>query len=237
MKETLPPPVLIPDAEPPKEPAVADERRPDHIARSGQVRFLAILLAVGVGMFAFAFANAPLFVMICQKIGLLPPALSEAKPAVDAPNPNRPLSIYFLANSNGMPIVFTSKDRVQDLSVGARGMNDYRFVNMTNETIYFRPVHDVSPRSAGHESIMTLEKCFCFDVQRIGPREEYVLPVVYRFGEKLEADVTQITMAYTLFPSTKEDYEESLKSGGTHNAGGKAPADNTLSPEAPNGGS
>lgn len=183
------------------------ERRPDHVAAARSRRSLILLSALGIGMFGFAYANVPYFYKVCRAIGVLPPELGEAKTAVDTPDAGRPLEVYWMANAGDMPIAFSVKNRVQDTTVGSREMNEYRFVNLTKETIYFRPVHDVSPMEAGKESILTLEKCFCFDVQKILPAQEYVLPVIYRFGEDLNPATRTITMSYTLFPSTKEQYD------------------------------
>ncbi|MDX2177380.1 MAG: cytochrome c oxidase assembly protein [Candidatus Sumerlaeia bacterium] len=183
------------------------ETRPDRVAAKGTTRTLAILAVIGVGMFGFAFANAPLFVMICRKIGLIAEAPKQTD-AVDAPDASRPLQVYFLANSNGLPVSFSVKRAVQDIAVGERAMNEYRFVNLSNERIYFRPVHDVSPVDAGRDEILHLEACFCFDEQVIEPRQEYVLPVIYRFDPALRGEVNRITMSYTLFLSDRVSYEK-----------------------------
>jgi len=188
-------------------PTPDSERRPDHVVAARSRRSLIILSVLAVGMFGFAYANVPYFYKVCRAIGVLPPELGEAKPAIDTPDAARPLEVYWMANSNDVPIAFSVKHRVQDTTVGGRKMNEYRFVNLTKDTLYFRPVHDVAPMQAGKEDILTLEKCFCFDVQKILPRQEYVLPVIYRFGEGLDPETRTITMSYTLFPSTKEQYD------------------------------
>ena len=184
-----------------------NETRPDRAAAKNTNRTLAILAVIGIGMFGFAFANAPLFVMICQKIGLIAEAPKQTD-VVDAPDASRPLQVYFLANSNGLPISFSVKRAVQDISVGERAMNEYRFVNLSDERIYFRPVHDVSPVDAGRDEILHLEACFCFDEQVIEPRQEYVLPVIYRFDPSLRGEVKRITMSYTLFKSDRASYDK-----------------------------
>ena len=108
-------------------------------------------------------------------------------------------------------MAFSVKQRVQDIHVGERAMNEYTFTNLSKDTLYFRPVHDLEPREAGFEDTMTLEKCFCFEEQKIEPRQTYVLPVIYRFGPKLDPATDTVTMSYTLFPSTKERYDLARK--------------------------
>ena len=187
-----------------------NERRPDRIARSNRTVFT-MLAIVGIGMFGFAFANVPLFFRLCRKYGILPPELKGPQTIANKPDQGRALQIYWLANHGDLPIAFSVHDSVQDIHVGERSQNDYRFVNLSDKTIYFRPVHDVSPSSAGQQDTLTLEKCFCFDNQMIEPGKEYTLPVIYSFNSKLPTDVSSITMSYTLFATTKEMYEETLK--------------------------
>jgi len=184
------------------------EIRPDRRARAKSRRMLAMLCAIGVTMFGFAYANVPYFYMMCKKYGVLPKDLSAPAPAANTPDAKRPLSVYFLANPGGTPIAFSVKQRVQDIHIGERAINEYTFVNLAKGTYYFRPVHDVSPREAGGDNL-TLEKCFCFDEQKILEGQTYTLPVVYRFGEGVDAKTSELTMSYTLFPSTKEQYEAS----------------------------
>ncbi len=186
---------------PPSEP------RPDRLRAARNTRQLAVLSAIGLLMFGFAYANAPLFFMLCKRLGVLPADVSAGTIAADTPDARRPLTVYFLANPGDVPIAFSVRQRVQDTFVGARAMNEYTFTNLSKETVYFRPVHDIEPREAGFEGTMTLEKCFCFEEQRIEPRQTYVLPVIYRFGESLDPATDTVTMSYTLFPSTKERYD------------------------------
>lgn len=170
---------------------------------------LAILSALVIGMFGFAYANAEFFVMICQKAGLIPEdPTSLRRTIVEDEEPGRPLEVYFSANvADDLPIAFSVDNSFQRTQQGKRAINDYRFTNLSDRTIYFRPVHDVSPMQAGRDSVLELEKCFCFELQKIGPRETYSLPVVYRFSDQLEERTRVIRMNYTLFQSTAEAYE------------------------------
>lgn len=189
----------------------ASETRPDRLRAARNTRQLLVLSAIGLFMFGFAYANAPLFFMLCKRLGVLPADVGAGTIAENTPDAKRPLTVYFLANPGDVPMAFSVKQRVQDVHVGERAMNEYTFTNLSKDTLYFRPVHDIEPREAGFEGIMTLEKCFCFEEQKIEPRQTYVLPVIYRFGEKLDPSTESITMSYTLFPSTRERYDLARK--------------------------
>lgn len=198
----------------PTPPEVTNERLPGKVRPSGRRSnlMLAGLLLFVCGMFGFAYANAEFFVMICQRVGLIAPDAASLQTAAVTDRPaGRPLEVYFSANvANGLPIAFTVDKRFQKTNVNAPQINDYRFTNLSRETIYFRPVHDVYPTKAGLTGTLELLKCFCFDEQMIEPGQSYTLPVEYIFNETLPDNVHVIRMNYTLFPSTRQAYEASL---------------------------
>lgn len=184
-------------------------------------RYLVVLAFVAVGMFGFAYANAKYFVMFCQRIGLLTTPPNQVRATIGEAAPGRPLDVYFTAHVNdNLPISFAVEKAFQRTTTGVATINDYKFVNLSNETIYFRPVHDVAPMRAGDEGTMILEQCFCFTEQKILPGQRYSLPVKYTFTEKLDERTEVVNMSYTLFRSTKEAYERSQAaekaSGGDH---------------------
>jgi cytochrome c oxidase assembly protein subunit 11 len=210
-----------------EQPEPIDERLPDTAARGRRMqRQLFVLLLLGGGMFGFAFANSRFFYRLCEAIGVVAARPEDVRGTISETADGRPLDVYFDAAVNdNLPLSFRAKESYQRIKQGGRAMNEYTFVNLSQKTIYFRPVHDIAPTEAGAKDILVLEKCFCFDEQKIEPGQQYTLPVVYSFGEKLSADVRVINMRYSLFWSTKERYEESQKSGApknpAHQAGGE----------------
>ena len=187
---------------------VVDEQIPSD-RRPSKARMLAIVSVIVVGMFGFAYANAEFFVLLCQKAGILqPPASQLAGTMMEDQEEGRSLDVYFSAHvSDNLPIAFSVKNAFQRTAVNKRTINDYSFVNLSKETIYFNPVHAVSPHKAGLENVLVLEKCFCFDVQKLEPGERYSLPVQYIFTDSIDPGTYVVRMNYTLFPSTKERYD------------------------------
>ena len=184
-----------------------DERLPGNPNRRRYIH-LAVLAGVVIGMFGFAYANAEFFIMVCQRAGLLSEDPSRLRTEIVEGEPGRPLEVYFSANvADRLPIAFSVDNSYQRTRINQRAINDYRFVNLSDRTIYFRPVHDVSPVQAGRDRVMELEKCFCFELQKIGPGESYSLPVVYRFTDELDERTRTIRMSYTLFESDKASYD------------------------------
>lgn len=172
-------------------------------------RALATLAVIGAGMFAFAFANVPLFDMLCRAVGI---QQSPTAAEVSTDGVPRPIEVLFMGNVHGnIPISFGPVNRMQATQLGAQTINDYKFVNLTDRTIYFRPVHSVTPTRRASEHFK-LSQCFCFDDQVIRPNQVLTLPVVYTVGTDLPADIGTVTLNYTLFEITEKDYLESTKS-------------------------
>jgi len=172
--------------------------------------YLLILTILTLGMFGFAYANAQWFVLICQEVGLLTKPAVASRGIAEEAAVGRPLEVYFTASANdNIPIAFSARESYQKSNIGKVRRNEYTFVNLSNQRIYFKPVHDVSPTIKNLDDVLILQKCFCFEQQLIEPRQTYTLPVEYVFNDKLDPAIDVISMRYSLFPSTKADYEAS----------------------------
>lgn len=159
-----------------------------------------ILLGLGIFMFLFAFLNVPLFRMYCLKVGIA--IAPNAKADGESKSKDRQVTVLFTSVvAENAPILFKPRDSFQTIKVGETARNEYTFQNLSNDTIYFRPVHSVLPENAATK--LTLSKCFCFDDQVILPHQKYTLPVLYSFKSDLDPEVENITMHYTLFPKAK----------------------------------
>lgn len=174
--------------------------------------WLVVAGALAAALLGFAYANAGLLVRAGQQVGLLAsgPAAAIAPEDLLLPGKEagREIEVIFTAQVNGdLPIAFSVNESRQTTRVNQYQINDYRFTNLSRDTIYFRPVHDVYPQSAGSSEVLVLRKCFCFDMQKIGPGESYTLPVEYAFNEGIEDGVDRIRMVYTLTTATREQYE------------------------------
>lgn len=164
--------------------------------RKSNLKLSLILVGVVVGMLGFAYVNVPLFKLYCQKLGIGLSPNSEAK-ATSQPS-DRKVTILFTGLVAGdMPLAFKPDKSFEEVRLGAPSRNEFHFVNLSDDTLRFRPVHSVLPEKAA--SKLTLTKCFCFDDQVILPRQSYTLPVVFTFAPDLDPQVETITFHYTLF--------------------------------------
>jgi cytochrome c oxidase assembly protein subunit 11 len=155
-------------------------------------------------MFGFAFAQVPLFSLFCQKIGFAISPLSDVKEASDG----REVKVLFTGVVAGkLPVYFKAKRSIETVKIGQKFENEYKFVNMSDDTVYFRPVHSILPEDAAKKFTMT--KCFCFDDQTLLPHEEKTFPVISILSADLNPDVEQVTLHYTLFEKEKDEMQKS----------------------------
>ncbi len=167
-------------------------------------KLLLILLAVMLGMFAFGYANVPLFKLFCSAVGInvSQPSEMAAKAAVDSAatseDTSREVKVLFTTTvSDNLPIVFESDKSRADMHPGGMDEVHYRFVNLSDDTLYFRPVHSVYPAEANDK--YTMIKCFCFKDMILAPHEEVTHPLLFSIHKDLDPSITRLTMHYTLF--------------------------------------
>lgn len=166
-------------------------------------------LFIGLGvfaflMFAFAFANVPLYRMVCQRLGIAIAPDTENIKRLESGESGRKIKVRFSGLvASGLPVHFDSEEAIQTVELGKQAENKYTFENLSNDTIRFRPIHSVLPEDAA--SKLDLIKCFCFDDQTLLPKQKMELPVIYTFGADLKPEITYVTMHYTLFPKPLDD--------------------------------
>ncbi|MDX1970974.1 MAG: cytochrome c oxidase assembly protein [Candidatus Sumerlaeia bacterium] len=171
-------------------------------------KFLMILASIGVVMFLFAFANVPLFGMLCSALGI---PLSPLEPRVVASEPtDREVKMIFLGTKSGdIPLQVSPVNTLQMARLGEVVTNDYRFVNLSDRWVYFYPIHTLQPIAVA--DLIDLSKCFCFNPQKIAPGARVTLPVVYQISSDLPENYNNLTMNYTMFEITEAEYEKKLQ--------------------------
>ena len=161
-----------------------------------------------VVMFAFAYANVPLFKLFCARFGLGGAAkagmkgwsASAAQPSSAAgPILKRNITVDLMGvSASGLPIRFTPSVASVTTIPGRPVHLSYTFTNMSDDSVFYRAVHSIQPLQAARE--FQLIQCFCFEDQTLGPRETRVLPVYFALSPRIPAKVEEVTLSYTLFP-------------------------------------
>ena len=168
---------------------------------------LGIGLAVGVSaMFAFAYANVPLFKMFCARFGIggagkaalqggEPPIMSSTTGSIE----QRDITVTFMGvSASGLPIRFGPTIPSVTTHPGMPVRLSYIFTNMSDDSVFFRAVHSIVPEKAARE--FQLMQCFCFDDQALGPRETRSMPVYFALSPRMPTEIEELTLSYTLFP-------------------------------------
>lgn len=158
-----------------------------------------VLGGVGILMFAFAFANVPAFKMFCRKLGFgLSPNVQSSDATAQEATGGREIEVLFMGVVAGnAPIAFGPVEATKEVRLGQQTETAYRFVNLSKDTIRFRPVHSILPEAAATR--FSLKKCFCFDDQTLLPKQEITMPVVFSILPDLDSNVQRVTLNYTLF--------------------------------------
>lgn len=178
------------------------EYKPSRKRRTNRM-LLWILVPFAVVMFGFAFAQVPLFGMACRLIGInISPLDTSAKEG----GTGREIKVLFTGvAADKLPVVFKPKQAIVTAEVGTRFDNEYRFVNMSDDSVFFRPVHSVLPEAASKK--FTMMKCFCFNDQALGPHESKTFPVISMFSSDMDPRISKVTVNYTLFKKNPREME------------------------------
>ena len=177
-------------------------------------KLLVPLVIIAVGMLAFGvFVMPPLYNMICAYVGvdLNPDNTAQATPL--APGERAPIKVSFNARVlDNLPVRFFAEKQVEKIMPGETGYNVFHFENLSNDMVYFRPLHTVSPSFAA--SVFDMKVCFCFNDQALKPGEKKSYEIQYSFGSDLDVRVSRAIVSYDLHKITKERMKP-FKAGNT----------------------
>ena len=181
------------------------------------------VLGIGMGalvlvMFTFAYANVPLFQLFCERFGLsgsgkaaqrggaAAPTIAGARGGLVSPMSSttgdvlgREVRVKFMGVAgSGLPVRFGPSTPALSIHPGKPVRLSYNFVNMSDDSVFFRAVHSIVPVEAAKE--FQLIQCFCFEDQALAPRETRDLPVYFALSPRFPPDVEEIILNYSLFP-------------------------------------
>ena len=170
--------------------------------------------ATAIGVFGLAYASVPLYKVFCQATGFGGTTQREenaAKIRDLRPVEGRVLRISFVGDTaDTMPWSFKPEQRDVKVVPGETALAFYQAKNKTDKAITGVATYNVFPFKAGlyfHKI-----QCFCFEQQRLLPREEIDMPVFFYIDPEFLDDpamdgVNSITLSYTFFKTDEEDVE------------------------------
>lgn len=161
------------------------------------------LALVVVGMFGFGFALVPIYDVFCEWTGLNGKTGGPVEySATQEVAKERLVTVQFTASNNaGMSWTFEPIVHQVEVHPGELTEIRYRARNPSLGRMVGQAVPSVSPLKAA--DYLRKTECFCFTQQVLEGGEAIEMPVLFYVDPALPADVTKLTLSYTLFDVTK----------------------------------
>lgn len=175
------------------------------------------LVAVAVGMVGATYASVPLYRLFCQATGFggttkrvetVEEKLTKRTEEQKVKAAERPVTVYFNADvAHGMPWKFVPSQTDVTVIPGESTLAFYTAENTSETPVTGVSTYNVSPQKAG--VYFNKIQCFCFEEQRLQPKEKIDMPVFFYLDPEFASDprmmgVNNITLSYTFFPSGEE---------------------------------
>ncbi len=172
--------------------------------KSENLKMVAKLGVITLGMFSFGYALVPIYRAICEVTGINVLALQEREvpgakaklPANTQVDMSRTITVEFDVNTRG-PWHFKPAVRSLQVHPGELTTVLYEFQNVQNRTMSAQAIPSYAPKQAA--SHFNKLECFCFNQYTLAPGERKEWPVAFVIDPKLSKDVSTITLSYTFF--------------------------------------
>jgi cytochrome c oxidase assembly protein subunit 11 len=163
-----------------------------------------LLLAVGV-MTTLVSYSVTLYRLFCQATGALGTTRRVANDTVtESP---RMVTVSFDTNvAPGMPWRFYPVQRQVRVHLGQETLVFFKAENQSDHDIVGHATFNVTPAKIG--TYFKKIQCFCFTEEKLGAHQSVEMPVDFFVDPRLDADpnaadVKDITLSYTFFPSLR----------------------------------
>lgn len=183
---------------------------------NGRPRSIAAALVVGsVAMLVLSFASVPLYRAFCAATGF--GGTPQIGKTAATKQGERSLIVRFDANvARDLPWRFAPETAKITLRTGEMTTVYYKVENLSDHETSGQAAYNVSPDQAG--AFFVKVKCFCFDEQRLGPRESAEWPVVFYLDPALESEesmrrVEEVTLSYSFYPTKATAAKSSAVAG------------------------
>jgi cytochrome c oxidase assembly protein subunit 11 len=109
----------------------------------------------------------------------------------------REVKVFFESKVyDNLPVRFYPEEPNMTVKVGEDRLTKYRFKNLSDQPVRFRPIHMVSPHIASRH--FSMKVCFCFNDQTIAGGESVEYPVMFTFNPDLDERISSVAIRYSL---------------------------------------
>lgn len=173
------------------------------------------ITAAVVFVFGVSYASVPLYKIFCQVTGFggTTQRVDDAAAVVVSPvDGAKIIRIDFTSSVHAaMPWKFKPTQKSVKVVPGETALAFYTVTNPTDKVITGVATYNVHPPKAG--LYFNKIQCFCFEEQRLGPKEEIDMPVFFYIDPEVVDDptmknVTSIMLSYTFFKTGEETPEK-----------------------------
>lgn len=188
--------------------------------RAKNSALLKIIVSVAIGTLGLSYAAVPLYRLFCQATGY--GGTTQKKTVADlalaqerSPRDLQEIVVYFNADvSTAMPWKFTPLQDHVVLVPGESVLAFYNVENNSDEEIVGISTYNVTPLKAG--LYFNKIQCFCFEEQKLQPRESVDMPVFFFIDPDIVEDkrlknIQEITLSYTFFRVKEGEGHEVLQ--------------------------
>ena len=168
------------------------------------LKLVTLLVVMVLGMFGFGFALVPIYNSLCKSLGINGKTNTESiayDPARVKVAHDRTVMVEFVAtNNSGVPWAFYPNIKKLAVHPGEIARLSFYAENKTNHRMTVQAIPSVTPGIAA--KYLKKTECFCFTQQTLNGHEAMEMPLLFHLDTDLPANVSTITLAYTLFDVT-----------------------------------
>ena len=168
-------------------------------------------VAIGV-MITLVSYSVTLYRLFCEATGA--GGTTQRVAANDTAASARTVTVWFNTDTApGLPWRFAPVQRSVTVHLGEDALVFFSAENLTDQPLVGHATFNVTPDKVG--LYFKKIECFCFTEERLGPHQKVEMPVDFFVDPRLAtdretADVKDITLSYTFFPSRQPDGAQDL---------------------------
>ncbi len=179
--------------------------------KRNRITVAALVAVIGV-MIVLVVFSVPLYRLFCAATGF--GGTTQRADAASERIADRSILVRFTTDvSPDLPWRFEPEQREVRVRLGEEKLVFFSADNLTDQPIVGHATFNVTPTKTGQ--YFNKIQCFCFDEERLGPRQKVEMPVDFFVDPKLADDpdtreVNTVTLSYTFFRSAKPDGAKEL---------------------------